>query len=309
MEIWGEPMEVCFSKLRQRVLEAVETTDLDPLFRTFEKINGPTAVTGVGGSSVVAAFLAEVLNRKNGILCTEMMPRDLRYRNMAGYENVVACSYSGKNVGVDASFSVGLRNYLFSAGERPDAVPLRYCISEEERSFVSLAGTLIPMALTLLYYTDNDRNLLERILQCAESLPDVIPESDVVEILYGAENRAAACFLESTFTEGGLAAAVMHEKYDYCHGRCRLNDAQGNDLIWFPEDHGLDLVFRRELGSFYGRVTEIDSGYSDPVVRDFADTCTAMYLCREIARNNGKDLCLKIIPPISEVLYTYAGEL
>ena len=56
MEIWGEPMEVCFSKLRQRVLEAVETTDLDPLFRTFENINGPTAVTGVGGSSVVAAF-------------------------------------------------------------------------------------------------------------------------------------------------------------------------------------------------------------------------------------------------------------
>ena len=49
MEIWGEPMEVCFSKLRQRVLEAVETTDLDPLFRTFENINGPTAVTGVGG--------------------------------------------------------------------------------------------------------------------------------------------------------------------------------------------------------------------------------------------------------------------
>ena len=92
MAVWGEPMAVCYERLAGRVRDAVRETDLEALFSGFRSIQGPTVVTGVGGSSVVSAFLSEVLNRKNGTLCTDMMPRDLLYRDMAGYENAVACS-------------------------------------------------------------------------------------------------------------------------------------------------------------------------------------------------------------------------
>ena len=309
MAVWGEPMAVCYERLTGRVRDAVRETDLDALFSGFRSIRGATAVTGVGGSSVVSAFLSEVLNRKNRILCTDMMPRDLLYRDMTGYENAVACSYSGANIGVDATFGAGLKNWLFSAGEREGAVPLKYTVPEMEESFVSLAGTLIPMALALLYYTDGDTALLEEILESGTGRTGPAPSGNTVEILYGAEDRAPAVFLESTLTEGGLAAPVMHEKYNYCHGRCRLNAAQDNALIWFPRKNGLDLVFREELKGFYRSVTELDSGYEDPVVRAFADTWTAMRLCREMAEERGTDICLKIIPPISEVLYRYEGSL
>ena len=49
MDIWGETMEYCFSRLKDRVLEAVEDTDLNSLFTGLLSIRGNTLVTGVGG--------------------------------------------------------------------------------------------------------------------------------------------------------------------------------------------------------------------------------------------------------------------
>ena len=48
MEIWGEKMEYCFSKLRERVISALDNTDLEALFRTLKEISGPSVVAGVG---------------------------------------------------------------------------------------------------------------------------------------------------------------------------------------------------------------------------------------------------------------------
>ena len=308
MEIWGEKMEYCFSKLRERVISALDNTDLEALFRTLKEISGPSVVTGVGGSSVVSAFFAKVLSEKNGIVCDHMMPRDLLSRSLAGYENGIACSYSGRNIGVTASFRNGLKKYLLSGNRLEGVTPLQYTVKDEEESFVSIAGTLIPMSILLLYYTDGDRKVLEEILD-KKPVFRTVPETNVVEILYGYRQSTAAAFLDSTLVEGALAAPVLHEKYNYCHGRCQLNDAQKNDLIYFPEKNGLDDLYEQELPAFYHSVTRIDSAYGDPVVDDFYLTCISMILCRTMAERKGKDFCVKIVPEISDKLYLYKGDM
>lgn len=306
--IWGETMEYCFAHLKERVKDSAEQTDRESLFEALAGIRGNTLTAGVGGSSVVSAYLAKVLEWKNHLVCTDVFPRDLLYRDLSGYQNIAVCSYSGRNIGVDAAFDNSLNHYLFSGSIRESVHPLQYTVRDEEMSFVSFAGTLIPMALLLLYYTDNDTALLNRILD-GEPDFETVPERDAAEILYGYENSVSARFLESALTEGGLCAAVMHEKYNYCHGRCKLNDAYHNDLIYFADSSELDEVFQRELPGFYPDVMTIGRKYEDDIINEFALTYECMFLCRKMAEKRGKDLSLKIIPEISEVLYTYCGKL
>ncbi|MBQ8994703.1 MAG: hypothetical protein IJ091_02700 [Oscillospiraceae bacterium] len=308
MELWGEKMEYCFSRLKDRVFSAIDNTDLDLLFSVLKTIDSPTIVTGVGGSSVVSAYFEKVLEKKNGIICTEMMPRDLLYRPLDGYNNVVACSYSGKNIGVTASFNNDLNKYLFSGNKIEGTTALRYTVLDQEESFVSLAGTLIPMSLLFLYYTDNDRELLKSILSMEQDF-SCLPESTVIEVIYGRKQSVAARFLESTITEGALGAPVLHEKYNYCHGRCQLNFNQHNDLIYFSEENGLDELFKTEFPNFYRQITEIVSVFDDPVVNDFYLTYQAMLLCKKIAEKKGKDISIKVIPEISDKIYYYKGDM
>ena len=308
MDNWGEKMEYCFSRLEERILSAVDKTDTDILFDGFRQISLPTLVTGVGGSSVVSAYFSKVIRTKNNVICNEVMPRDMLYMPLDGYRNVVACSYSGKNIGVKASFANGLKKYLYSVNTIEGTEPLQYTVSEEEESFVSVSGTLIPMSLLLLYYADDDTDLLKEIIRTSVNWSG-LPSSKVIEVLYGYEQSTAARMLESTMTEGALAAPVLHEKYNYCHGRCQLNDEQKNDLIYFPGDNGMDEIYEIELPTFYRSVTRMEGRYSDPVVNDFYLTYQSLLLCKAIAEDKGKDLSRKNVPDISDKLYLYIGDM
>lgn len=308
MEHWGEDMDYCFSRLEERILSAVDCTDLNTLFGTLQGIDSPTLVTGAGGSGVVSVYFSKVISSKNGTICTETMPRDMLYMPLDGYRNVVSCSYSGKNIGVSASFRNNLKKYLFSVNALNGIIPLQYAAPDEEQSFVSVAGTLIPMALLFLYYTDGDTDLLKEIIH-TECGWNRLPSSETVEIMYGYEQLTAARLLESAFAEGALAAPVMHEKYNYCHGRCKLNDAQNNDLICFAADSELDDLLRKELPAFYRSVTVIEGKYSDQIVNEFYLAYQSMLLCRAVAESKGKDLSKKIVPEISEKLYLFSGKM
>ncbi|MBR2801487.1 MAG: hypothetical protein IKE21_02680 [Erysipelotrichaceae bacterium] len=308
MEIWGETMEYCFSRLKDRVLEAVEDTDLNSLFVGLLGIRGNTLVTGVGGSSVVSCYVAKVLSAKNHILAEHRYPRDLLYGSLSYWQNVVSCSYSGGNIGVDASFYNGLQKYLFSANTREGARPLQYKVRDEELSFVSFAGTLIPMALAFLYYTNNDQKLLKEILETEYIFPQV-PQTKVVEVLGGRENSVAMRFLDSTLCEGALAAPVLHETYNYAHGCCQLNDRFHNDLIYFTADNEYDRLLQSELPGFYERVAQFSPLYNDEVINEFASVHRMMHLCKAMAEAQGRDLSKKVVPEISETLYTYRGLL
>lgn len=303
-----ETMEYCFGRLNSRVLDVIRDTDLDDVFEKLKGLTEPTIVTGVGGSSVVSAFFSKVIENKNHIICTNMMPRDLLYRHIKGYRNVVACSYSGNNIGVRNSFANDLNHYLFSANKKENINSIQYVVNDPEISFISVAGTLMPMAVLFLYYTDNNVELLKEMLN-SDAEFDVDPENEIYEIMFGYENRVSARLLESTITEGALGVPLLHDKYNYCHGRYQLNVVMKNDLIYFVRDTELDELYLKELKNCYDRIITIPQKYEDPVIADFHTVVLCFKFLKKMAEAKGTDFCRKDVPDHGQRFYTFRGKM
>ena len=161
-------MQINFEYLDKRVLDSLEKTDLERIRHELSKIDNPTLVSGVGGSSVVSEFTSKVLGHKNGIITKNTEPRDFIYNPHNGYRNVIACSYSGNNYGVDLSFNNDMKKYLLSNNsfDNQDVTYLEYKTSiDKERSFISLGATLIPVSIILDYYLKGDKDKLQEMLQ------------------------------------------------------------------------------------------------------------------------------------------------
>ena len=99
-------MKTNFEILKKRVIDSLDNTDLEFIRNELSKLSVPTLFSGVGGSNVVSEFGAKVINIKNGIVSINTEPRDFLYRNASAFGNVVACSYSGNNYGVELSFFI-----------------------------------------------------------------------------------------------------------------------------------------------------------------------------------------------------------
>ena len=148
-------MKTNFDFLKERVVDSLENTDLEFIRNELSKLSEPTLFSGVGGSSVVSEFGSKVINAKNGIISVNSEPRDFLYRNNTAFRNVVACSYSGNNYGVELSFLKNLRKYLLSNNsfDDRDVTYLKYSTTiDKERSFISLGATLIPVSILTDYY-------------------------------------------------------------------------------------------------------------------------------------------------------------
>lgn len=161
-------MQINFDYLERRVLDSLDKTDLEYIRYELKKLEEPTIVSGVGGSSVVSEFTSKVINHKNGIISTNSEPRDFLYSNLKGFKNVISCSYSGNNYGVDLSFNNDLRHYLLSNNSFEDSsvTYLKYDTTiDKERSFISLGATLIPTSIVLDYYSNGNRELMESLLK------------------------------------------------------------------------------------------------------------------------------------------------
>ncbi len=344
-----ENMEDNYNKLKKRVFNSLSKTDLEKIKAILSNIKDPTLVSGVGGSNVVSNYLSKVLSKKNNIVCESITPRDVLYRNLKGFKNIISCSYSGNNYGVGTSFNNDLNKYLFSKNKLDGVTNINYNIEDEENSFISLSSTLIPMTIALLYYC-NDLSIVEDILKTVpqysirinylnelligyessdndliepqeinsflESVYKIIPfppvilgNSTVYEILGGYETSSATHFLESTMTEAGLFIPVVHDKYDYCHGRSNLNFEYSNNLIFFDNDTELDKYYKEILHEQYRNIISIKKKYDDNIINDYYLTYVSMMLCKEFAKSLNKDLSLIKYSPLVKKLYHYKGKM
>ncbi len=301
-----ENMNDSFEKLQERVLDTLDKTDLLAIKEILASIDGPTLVSGVGGSHVVSAFTAKVLERKNDIVCENVTHRDLKYRNIEAFQNILVCSYGGKNYGVDQAFNNSLQKFLLSRGQREDATNLNYAVTDVEDSFISLAATLIPMTILLLYYQD-DLQIVKNILDYQPNIE--IEPSDVYEVLSGYETNTAATFIDSTMTEAGIGIPIIHDKYDYCHGRSTMNYNYHNSLIFFNNGNELDQLYVRELPNYYAKITEFKKQYDDDIINDYYLTYMSMYLCKKVAKQKEKDLARVQYSPLVKKLYFYRGDM
>ncbi len=303
-----ENMKDNFNMLTKRVFKSLSKTDLEMIKNILTNIKEPTLVSGVGGSNVVSNFLAKVLSKKNNIVCESITPRDIIYRNLNGFKNIISCSYRGNNYGVKITLANALNKYLFSKNQIDGVTNINYYVENEENSFISLSSTLIPMTIALIYYCD-DLNIVEEILKTTPQYKNFFSKSNVFEILSGYETSTATRFLETTMTEAGLFAPVVHDKYDYCHGRSNLNFESKNNLIFFDNDTELDKYYKEILKEQYSNIISLKRKYTDNIINDYYLTYNSMWLCKSLAESLAKDLSLVKYSPLVKKLYKYQGEM
>ncbi len=296
-----------FNLLANRVEDALSSTNLEETRRTLKSIKEPTIVTGVGGSKVVAVFTSKILAKKNDIIVEPLEPRDTIYKPLSGYQNVLACSYSGTNYGVETSFQNSLNKYLLSATQASGLTNITYQTTlPKEDSFISLAASLIPMSIMLDYYLDGNTGVIKEIL--SSNPPDIKP-SPVFEIMSGYDTSTAHTYLESTMLEAGLSLPIVHDKYSYCHGRSTTSYHNEHSLIYFDKDTELDNLMLDELTKYYNQIIRLKSKYQDPIIDDYFLTFQSIILTKLLAEQTQKDLSRVEYSPVVKKLYKYKGTM
>ena len=303
-------MKTNFEFLKERVVDSLDNTDLEFIRDELSKLSEPTLFSGVGGSSVVSEFGAKVINTKNGIVSVNSEPRDFLYRNNTSFKNVVACSYSGNNYGVELSFLKGLRRYLLSNNsfDDSDVTYLKYDTTiDKERSFISLGATLIPVSILMNYYLNGKNSpILDSI---EETSFDFDLGSDVYEIFSGYDTSTASKYLESTMVESGIGIPIVHDKYDYCHGRSTLGISFNAVAIYYNRNTEYDRMMLEELKKYYSRIIIIESKFKDQILDDYQMLIQSMYLTKYIAEQKSKDLSEIKYSPLVKQLYNYSGQI
>lgn len=300
-------MKENFEKLERRIFDSLYNTDLEKINYELSKIKGPILVSGVGGSSVVSEYASKILTKKNHIISRNTEPRDFKYIDTNIYQNVLACSYSGNNYGVELAFLNNLKHYLLASQEnkRDDITNLTYTCLDKEHSFISLSATLIPCSILLNYYLDNAK---ERIIDNLDSYNyDFDVTGDAFEIFTGIDTSTASKYLESTMVESGIAIPIIHDKYSYCHGRSTTSTVNNNIAIYLNTKTELDKLLLEELPKYYKDVVVINSCGS--ILGEYITLVKCMYLTKYIAQSKEKDLSGVDYNPIVKKLYKYNGNL
>ena len=303
-------MQINFEYLDKRVLDSLERTDLGKIRYELSKLNKPTILSGVGGSSVVSEFGSRVISKTNQVIATNSEPRDLVYKTTSGYKNVIACSYSGNNYGVQIAFDNNLKKYLLSNNRYYDneVTYLHYLTTiDKERSFISLGATLIPVTIFLDYYLKGDNEVIKGLLHSTQF--DFDTSCDAYEIFSGYDTSTTSKYLESTITEAGIGIPLVHDKYSYCHGRSTVSINYTNIAIYLNRNTELDKLLLQELPRYYKTVLVLESSQQDPILADYDMLIQAMYLTKYIAEQQSKDLSKVEYSPLCKKLYTYNGSL
>lgn len=298
-----------FNYLKKRVLDSLNKTDLVYIKKELSKINTPTLISGVGGSNVVSEMMSKIINKKNNVITKNLEPRDFNYLNINGYENVISCSYSGNNYGVETSFKNNLKHYLLTNNlfDNSNIIYLKYNSSfEKELSFVSLSSTLIPISIAMSYYLNNNTLLTELI---KEEKFNFEVNSKIYEIFSGIDTSVTSKYLESTMVESGIGIPIIHDKYSYCHGRSTLSFEFNNNAIYLNRNTELDKLLLQEISKYYKHIIIINSKFKDAIIEDYQMLIQAIYLTKYIAEKNNKDLSLVNYSPIVKKLYYYKGEM
>lgn len=294
-------MKVNFEYLKGRVVDTFDNTDTEFINYELSKLDKPTLVSGIGGSSVVSDFGAKVLSIKNSIITRNTEPRDMIYMNNGNYSNIVACSYGGSNYGVELSFNNDLKKYLLSRNRNEDVINLQYnTMIDSERSFISLGATLIPVSILINYYMNGDMSFLDDIEE-KKFMFDT--ECDIYEIFSGYDTSTTSKYLESTMVESGIGVPIVHDKYSYCHGRSTMSINNNSIAIFLNRNTELDILLLSEISRYYKSVIVIDGKYKDMILDDYQMLVQAMYLTKFIAESKSKDLSKVDYSPLCKTLY------
>lgn len=307
-------MDRNFDILLERVIDTLNKSDLLAIKEQLDNIHGNSILVGSGGSSVVATFASKIIANSftSGY-------RDLFYMNLNNIDNIILFSYSGLGYNMDSLLGFNKKLYLFTNGcpNYFNVENIRYDSSiSKEKSFISLASTLMPMVLLYYYnvygfYLQKSmfENTIKNMFEKAKNVN--IEHNNVYEILTGYDTLSASIYLESTMVESGIAIPIVHDKYNYCHGRTTTSYKSNNGLILFDSGKELDKLYLEILKDYYTEIVRIERFHNDDnqIENDFYATIKAMYLTKKLAENKSRDLSNVDYSPVVKKIYRYNGKM
>lgn len=309
-------MQENFDLLKNRVIDTNKVSDLEEIKQKIKSIKGNTICVGAGGSNVVANYASKVISKLNGNLVLCMLPRDLEHINLSNFDNVLIASYSGKGKAVDLALNNKLNKYLLSNNDiKYDGVTnITYGSTiEKENSFISLAATLMPMSILLKTYMGLRKpHYISIIEEMFDKINVNIKWNNIYEIIGGIENSTTIKYLESTMAESGIAVPIVHDKYDFCHGRSTLSYKNNSGLIYLNNrNKELDKLILSEAKKYYTEVVNLNGYYPNPdeLTDEFYMTLQAMYLTKKLAENKEEDLSRVDHSPLVYKLYHFKGTM
>lgn len=304
-----------FKKLEQRILDGISSVDLKQLRNIVKGFEGPFLTTGTGGSYAAAYFASRVL--KTSAPATTLEPRDVLHEELSYYRTLIAVTYGNNNHGITSAINnAGAANLQTAVLTRSqEQGPARILIGynhEVERSFISLAATLTPMAVMLLNKLGKSelRDYIKTLFTEVKNI-NIDPTIGVYEIMGGDNTKTAAHLLESNLVEAGLAIPITHDKYNYCHGRSTTSFGNRHGLIYLlngPKTE-LDKLLLSELEPYYEQIILLQTDELDSLLGEYNLALQAMFLSKDIADAKHKGLSHVEYSPIVRKLYHFKGEM
>lgn len=289
-------MNYNFEILKERVFDAIKSSDLEKIKKELKNIKGNSLITGVGGSRVVANYFMKYLNENNKGLNHLIYPDDLNHIPIDNYNNIIVCSYSGKGFVVNNSFEKNnLKKYLFSSKIRASKkiIPISYNNTiDKESSFISIASTLIPITILLYCYLNVDKDKFINMIEKMFSDCDVYNiNKDSFEIFYNYYSSTAYEFLESTMVESAISTPIPQELYSFCHGRNTFQKYRDTGFIMLNnEDTDLVKLLKNLFITNKKDIIYFKDFSDDHMVNDYYKVLQGMFLCKNIAANKKIDL-------------------
>lgn len=307
-------MNYNFNLLYERIIDTNKVSNLKKIRQQLASISESVICVGNGGSSVVSEFASKVLIEKNKCITLLREPRDLNYdESVKLFKELFICSYSGKNCGVETALQSPLSKRLFTANNslRDGVDVIAYASTlEKERSFISLGTTLVPTSILLNYYVDGDNfnNIIDSMFQGVNNYQ---VKNHNFEILTGYDTSVASKYLTTTITEAGLGMAVCHNKYDFCHGRTTLAYHLKNQTLIYlkTSETELDNLLLESAKDLYNDIIVLESNYNDLILDNFNLLIQSMYLTKEIAEQQKKDLSDINYSPVVKKLFFFKGKM
>lgn len=131
----------------------------------------------------------------------------------------------------------------------------------------------------------------------------------------GYDTEVASLFLESTLTEAGLGNVIVHDKYDYCHGRSTINyqDNKDHSLIYLVNEKTEIDEFLLEVLSikyFPIIVMDVSNSRTSFLERQYELLIKAIFFCKKVATDKKMDLSqVEYDRDIIKKVYSYKGEM
>ena len=320
--------------LYNRIVRALDSDAEDKLRNAIRNLSGNIVMVGTGGSYSAAIFASKVLNEYMvNVYSSVCHPREFMFENMEKVSAVFLFSYSGKTNDIQSVYrlckKLNIPVYVITKMSYEKAMNyyssmddvISYSaskINSNERGFISMAGTIIPMVLFGKIFYDKGISTFEEFLKnCfAERTIEYNDEFGfslskdqklVVDIFSGADTKCAAVDLESKIVESGIGRAIIHDKKDFSHGRFNvLEECKPSIIVYFDNCSG---QYSKQLKKYLEKREQIPlicikSLYGN-IWGDLDLTIAVQFLTKKLSKIMEYDMARPNYPQDAMKLYKY----